>query len=115
MKEIVNSFLSAGDTFMSEMHLRQFGYTYNACGDRRWKQYIQIICIKVNQIKLVSKTIWLMEILSDYLEGQLLMKYYEMQHLIFSKNPKFDGYQGGIDGYQDGLSRWLPKFFWWCF
>ena len=35
MKEIVNSFLSAGDTFMSEMHLRQFGYTYNACGDRR--------------------------------------------------------------------------------
>ena len=31
MKEIVNKFLLAGDKFMSEMHLKQSGFTYNAC------------------------------------------------------------------------------------
>ena len=32
MKEIVNKFLLAGDKFMSEKHLKQPGFTYNACG-----------------------------------------------------------------------------------
>ena len=32
MNEIVNKFLSAGDKLMSEMHLRQPGFTYSACG-----------------------------------------------------------------------------------
>ena len=32
MNEIVNKFLLAGDKFMSEMHLKQPGFTYSACG-----------------------------------------------------------------------------------
>ena len=32
MNEIVNKFLLAGDKFMSEMHLKQTGFTYRACG-----------------------------------------------------------------------------------
>ena len=32
MNEIVNKFLLAGDELMSEMHLRQPGFTYSACG-----------------------------------------------------------------------------------
>ena len=32
MNEIVNKFLLAGDKFMSEIHLRQPGFTYSACG-----------------------------------------------------------------------------------
>ena len=32
MKEIVNTFLLAEDKFMSEMHLKQAGFTYRACG-----------------------------------------------------------------------------------
>ena len=32
MNEIVNKFLSAGDKFMTEMHLKQPRYTYSACG-----------------------------------------------------------------------------------
>ena len=32
MNEIVNKFLLAGDTFMPEMHLKQPGFTYSACG-----------------------------------------------------------------------------------
>ena len=32
MNDIINKFLLAGDTFMSEMHLKQPGFTYSACG-----------------------------------------------------------------------------------
>ena len=32
MNEIINKFLSAGNKFMPEMHLRQPGFTCNACG-----------------------------------------------------------------------------------
>ena len=32
MNEVVNSFLLVGDKFMPEMHLKQHGFTYSACG-----------------------------------------------------------------------------------
>ena len=32
MNEIVNKFLLVGDKFMPEMHLKQAGFTYSACG-----------------------------------------------------------------------------------
>ena len=32
MNEIINKFLLVGDKFMPEMHLRQPGFTYSACG-----------------------------------------------------------------------------------
>ena len=32
MNEIVNKFLLAGDEFIPEMHLKQLGFTYSACG-----------------------------------------------------------------------------------
>ena len=32
MNEIVNKFLLVGDTFMPEMHLKQHGFVYSACG-----------------------------------------------------------------------------------
>ena len=32
MNEIVNKLLLVGDKFMPEMHLRQPGFTYSACG-----------------------------------------------------------------------------------
>ena len=32
MNEIVDKFLLAGNNFLPEMHLRQPGFTYNACG-----------------------------------------------------------------------------------
>ena len=32
MNEIVNKFLLVGDKFMPEMHLKQHGFTYRACG-----------------------------------------------------------------------------------
>ena len=32
MNEIVNRFLLVGDKFMPEMHLKQPGFAYSACG-----------------------------------------------------------------------------------
>ena len=32
MNEIVNKFLLVGDKFMPELHLKQPGFTYSACG-----------------------------------------------------------------------------------
>ena len=32
MNKVVDKFLKIGDKFMSEMHLRQPGFTYSACG-----------------------------------------------------------------------------------
>ena len=32
MNEIVNKFLLVGDEFVPEMHLKQPGFTYSACG-----------------------------------------------------------------------------------
>ena len=43
MNEIFNRFLLAGDKLMSEMHLKQPGFTYTACGPfTKNKERIQI-------------------------------------------------------------------------
>ena len=48
MNEIVNKFLLEGYKFMSEMHLRQHGFTYSACGSftKNKKKEIHNIFIK---------------------------------------------------------------------
>ena len=53
MNEIINNFLLAGDKFMPEMHLKQPGFTYSACGPFKefkslWRQEIQIIFTGMN-------------------------------------------------------------------
>ena len=71
MNQIVNKFLLAGDKFMPEMHLKQPGFTYSACGPftkikkdfkNLKKQGIQAIVIKMNLIRPVFNMIWHMEI-----------------------------------------------------
>ena len=42
MNEIINKFLVVGDKFMPEMHLRQPGFTYSACGPfTKYKERIE--------------------------------------------------------------------------
>ena len=56
MNKIVNKFLLAGDKFMPEMHLKQPGFTYSACGPftknkeriQKFEQEIQTIFTKMN-------------------------------------------------------------------
>ena len=84
MNEIVNKFLLAGDKFMPEMHLKQPGFTYSACGPfTKNKERIQKFketgdtnyIYKMNLIRLVFNMIWLMEILKISQEEQLLIKF----------------------------------------
>ena len=68
MNEIVNKFLLVGDRFMPQMHLKQPGFTYSACGPftknkERIEKFMQTgntDFIKMNLIKLVFNMIWLM-------------------------------------------------------
>ena len=72
MIEIDKTFLLAGNKFMPEIHLRQLGFTYSACGPlTKNKEKIEKCkgkadsryFIKTNWIKLVLNMSWLMEIL----------------------------------------------------
>ena len=71
MNEIVNKFLFAGDKFMPQMHLKQPGFTYSACGPfiknreriQKFKETGQAMFTKMNLIRLVFKLIWHMGIL----------------------------------------------------
>ena len=68
MNEIVNKFLLAGNKFMPEIHLKQPGFTYSACGhlQKTKKELkslcnleIQILFIEINLKKLVFNMILL--------------------------------------------------------
>ena len=69
MNETVNKFLLTEDKFKSEMHLKQPGFTYSACGPfTKRKERIQkfmptgniLVFIKMIWIKLVFSMMWLM-------------------------------------------------------
>ena len=65
MNEIVKKNLLTGDKFIPEMHLKQPGFTYTACGPftknqesiQKFKQEIQAIFPKMNLISLVFNMI----------------------------------------------------------
>ena len=72
MNDIINKFLLVGDTFMPEMHLKQPGFTYSACGPftktkeriQKFKQTGDSRYVYRNElVKVVFNMIWLMEIL----------------------------------------------------
>ena len=44
MNEIVNKFLVVGDKFMPEMHLKQPGFTYSACGSFTKNKELKSLC-----------------------------------------------------------------------
>ena len=87
---------------MPEMHLKQPGFTYSACGPfTKIKERIKNLkkhgildtFIKMNQMKLVVNMIWLVEILKIKVEEQLLIKYCTIKIFNIAKNLKYDGYQ----------------------
>ena len=66
MNEIVNKFLLVGNKFLAEMHLKQPGFTYSACGlftkdKERIEKFMKTgnmeFIYKMNLIKLVFTTI----------------------------------------------------------
>ena len=98
MNEIVNKFLLVGDKFMPEMHLKQPGFTYSACGpftknkergDTRYiyKNELDKACIQhdmaYGDLKGLERR--------TASEKVLRIKAFDI-----AKNPKCDGYQRGL-------------------
>ena len=105
MNEIVNKFLLEGDKFMPEMHLKQPGFTYSACGPfTKYKERIQKFK-GTGDTKYIYKN----ELDKPYFQND--MAYGDFKDLArrrvsdkilidkafnIAKNPKYDGYQWGL-------------------
>ena len=105
MNDITNNFLLAGDKFITEIHLRQPGFTYSACesftknkeriqkfkqtGDSRYiyKNELDKACLQhditYGYFKNLKKRTAADKVLKD-------------KAINIAKNPKYDGYQRGL-------------------
>ena len=107
MNEIVNKFLLAGDKFMPEMHLKQPGFTYSACGPfTKNKERIQkfketgdtsyIYKTELDKACFLHDNVfnmtWLMQILKIQQKDKVLRD----EAFNIAKNPTYDGYQRGL-------------------
>ena len=90
MNQIVNKLLLAGDKFMPEMHLRQSGFTYRACGPFTKKNKKRI---QKSEEKGDPRYIYQNEL--DKACFQHYMAYGILCDKAFNiaENPKYDGYQ----------------------
>ena len=105
MNEIVNKFLLVGDKFMPEMHLKQLGFTYSACGpftknkeriekfmqtgntDFIYKNELDKACFQHDMAYGKSKGL----VKRTHLDKVLRNKAFK-----FASDPKYDGYQKGL-------------------
>ena len=102
MNEIVNKFSLAGDKFIPEMHLRQPGFTYSACGPSTKNNEI------IQKFKGTGDTSYIYKNELDKAYFQHDMAYGDFKELArrtvsdkilrdkafnIAKNPKYDGYQ----------------------
>ena len=113
MNEIVNTFLLDRDKFKPEMHLKQPGFTYSACGPfTKSKERIQ-------KFKETGDTRYIYKDELDKACFQHDMAYGDFKDIArrtvsdkvltdkafnVAKNPKYDGYQ-------KGLASMIYKFF----
>ena len=113
MNEIINKFLLVSDKCMPEMHLRQPGFTYNACGpftknkeriekfmqsgnaDFIYKNELEKACFQHDMAHGKSK---------DLIERTQLDKVLRDKAFKIASNPKYNGYQRR-------LAAMLYKFF----
>ena len=102
MNEIVNTFLLVGDRFMPEMHLKQPGFTYSACGPftknkERIKKFMQTgntdfiyrneldkVCFQHDKAYGKSK---------DLIKRTQSDKVLKDKAFDIASDPKYDGYQ----------------------
>ena len=105
MNEIVNKFLLTGDKFMPEMHLRQPGFIYSACGQFTKNKE------KIQKFKETGDTSYIYKDELDKACFQHDMAYGDFKNINrrtvsdkilrdkafnIAKNPKYDGYQKGL-------------------
>ena len=104
MNEIVHKFLLADNTFMPEVHLKQPGFTYSACGPFTKNKE------RIKKLKETGNTSYIYKNELDKACFQHDMAYGDFKDLArrtafdkvlrdkafnFAKNPKYDGYQRG--------------------
>ena len=98
MNEIVNKFLLAGDKFMPEIHLKQPGFTYSACGPfTKNKERIEKF-MQTGNADFIYKN----ELDVAYGKSKDLTKRPQSDKVLkdstfkIAKNPNYDGYQRGL-------------------
>ena len=105
MNEIVNKSLLAGDTFMPEMHFKQPGFTYSACGRfTKNKERIQKFkgtgdarYIYKNELhKAFFQHDMVYGDFKDLKRRTAFDKIWRDKAFDIAKNPKYDGYQRWI-------------------
>ena len=105
MNEIINKFLLAGDKFMPEMHLRQPGFTYSACGPftknkERIKKFMQSGNTDFIYKNELDKACFQHDM--AYGKAKDLVRRTQSDKVLSDKafkiasNPKNDGYQTGL-------------------
>ena len=110
MNNIINKCLLVGDKFMPELHLRQSGFTYSACGPftknkERIEKFMTKFMIKTGNIDFIYKNE------PDKACFQHDMAYGKSKDLVkkaqsgkvlrdkafkIASDPKYDGYQRGL-------------------
>ena len=105
MNEIINKFLLVGDKFIPEMHLRQPGFTYSACGPftknkERIEKFMQTGNTDFIYRNELDKACFQHDM--DYGKSKDLVKRTESDKVLKDKafkiasDPKYDGYQRGL-------------------
>ena len=105
MNETVNKFLLAGDKFMPEMHLKQLGFTYSACGPFTKNKE------RVQKFEETGDTSYIYKNELDKASFQHDMAYGDLKDIArrtasekvlrdkafnITKNPKYNWYQRGL-------------------
>ena len=105
MNEIVNKFLLAGDKFMPEMHLKQPGFTYSACGpftknkerNQKFKETGDTKYIYRNELdKACFQHDMAYGDFKDLARRTASDKVLRDKAFNIAKSPKYDGYQRGL-------------------
>ena len=104
MNEIVNKFLLAGNKFMPEMHLKQPGFTYSACGPftknkeriQKFKETGDTSYIYKNELdKACFQHDMACGDFKDTARRTASDKILRDKAFNIAKNPKYDGYKKG--------------------
>ena len=104
MNEIVIKFLLAGDKYMPEMHLRQPGFTYSACGPftkneeriQKFKETADSRYIYQNEPDKACFQHMAYGDFKDLTRRTASDKILHDKAFNIAKNPKYNGYQSGL-------------------
>ena len=105
MNKIVNKFLLAEDKFMPQMHLKQPGFTYSACGPfiknkeriQKFKEMGDTSCIYKNELdKACFQHDMAYGDFKDLAKRTASNKFLRDKAFNTAKNLKYDGYQRGL-------------------